>query len=67
MVVDGERFICAVERVRSISVAIRGGATIDLVSDISFWILVLGKAAFFLLFGFGALREMGMGRLAVDL
>ena len=67
VVVDGERLICAVERLRSISFASRGGAAIDLVSEGSLRTLVLGRAAFFLSFGFEASRETGIGRLAVVL
>ena len=67
MVVDGERLIWAVERVRSISFASSDGEAIDFTSEGSLRVLVLGRAAFFLSFGFEASRETGIGRLAVVL
>ena len=65
--VDGERFICAVERLRSISFANKGGAATNFGSDGSLRGLLLGRAAFFLSFGLEASRETFMGRLAVVL
>ena len=67
MVVDGERLICAVDKVRSISFASSGGGAIDFVSEGSLRILVLGRAAFFFSLRFEAARVTGIGRLAVVL